>query len=99
MYKYVINGFINSYVIEGEPAEEHFLPGLSYAEISNENQAIEVPSNKELLAMAIKELDGAIDYLYAENSEQQAFRDLCNVVYKLKTLQFNMMQFNMKEGK
>lgn len=67
------DGFINSYVIEGEPAEERFLPGLSYAEISNENQAIEVPSNKELLAMAIKELDGAIDYLYAENSEQQAF--------------------------
>lgn len=67
--------------------------------MSNENQAVEVSSNKELLAMAIKELDRVIDYLYAENSEQQAFRDLCNVVNKLKTLQFNMMQFNMKESK
>ena len=57
------------------------------------------PSELRQLAMAIKELDRVIDYLYAENSEQQAFRDLCNVVAKLKTLQFNMMQFNMKESK
>ena len=47
--------------------------GKYEAEMSNENQAVEVPSNKELLAMAIKELDRVIDYLYAENSEQQAF--------------------------
>ena len=65
----------------------------------NENQAVEVQSNKELLAMAIKELDLVIDYLYAENSEQQVFQDICNVVNKLKTLQFNMMQFNMNGSK
>ena len=92
------DGFIDSYVIKGEPAEERFLPSLSYAEMLQENQAVKAPSNKELLAMAIKELDEVIDYLYAENSEQ-AFRDLCNVVAKLKILQFNMMQFNKKESK
>ena len=93
------DGFIDSYVIKGEPAEERFLPGLSYAEMLQENQAVKAPSDKELLAMAINELDGVIDYLYAENSEQQTFRDLCNVVAKLKILQFNMMQFNKKESK
>jgi hypothetical protein len=72
--------------------EEPVMPKLGYEEMLKLGNDVKIPENKELLDMAIKELDKVIDYLYTETSEQQAFRDLLNVATKLKTLQFNMKE-------
>lgn len=72
--------------------DEPVMPKLSYEEMLKFEEDVKIPENKELLDMAIKELDKVIDYLYTETSEGQAFRDLLNVITKLKTLQFNMKE-------
>lgn len=72
--------------------EEPVMPKLSYEEMLKFGNDVKIPKDKELLDMAIKELDKVIDYLYTETSEGQAFRDLLNVATKLKTLQYNMKE-------
>ena len=72
--------------------EEPVMPKLSYEEMLKFGNDVKIPTDKELLDMAIKELDKVIDYLYTETSEGQAFRDLLNVATKLKTLQYNMKE-------
>lgn len=83
---------IVNYQIELIDNEEPVMPKLSYEEMLKLGDNVKIPENKELLDMAIKELDKVIDYLYTETSEGQAFRDLLNVATKLKTLQFNMKE-------
>jgi hypothetical protein len=83
---------IVSYQIELINNEEPVMPKLGYEEMLKLGDDVKIPENKELLDMAIKELDKVIDYLYTETSEQQAFRDLLNVATKLKTLQYNMKE-------
>lgn len=72
--------------------DEPVMPKLSYEEMLKLGDNVKIPENKELLDIAIKELDKVIDYLYTETSEGQAFQDLLNVITKLKTLQFNMKE-------
>ena len=72
--------------------EEPVMPKLGYEEMLKLGNDVKIPKDKELLDMAIKELDKVIDYLYTETSEGQAFRDLLNVATKLKTLQYNMKE-------
>lgn len=72
--------------------EEPVMPKLGYEEMLKLGNDVKIPTDKELLDMAIKELDKVIDYLYTETSEGQAFRDLLNVATKLKTLQYNMKE-------
>ena len=72
--------------------EEPVMPKLSYEEMLKLDNDVKIPKDKELLDMAIKELDKVIDYLYTETSEGQAFRDLLNIATKLKTLQYNMKE-------
>ena len=83
---------IESYVIELLNTAYPVMPKLSYEEMLKLGNDVKIPEEKELLDMAIKELDQVIDYLYANTYEQQAFRDLLNVATKLKTLQFNMKE-------
>ena len=83
---------IVNYWIELVDNDEPVMPKLSYEEMLKLGEDVKIPEDKELLDMAIKELDKVIDYLYAETSEVQAFRDLLNVATKLKTLQFNMKE-------
>lgn len=78
--------------IELIDTDEPIMPKLSYEEMLKLGDNVKIPENKELLDMAIKELDKVIDYLYTETSEGQAFQDLLNVITKLKTLQFNMKE-------
>lgn len=83
---------IVNYKIELVNNNEPVMPKLSYEEMLKFGEEVKIPEDKELLDMAIKELDKVIDYLYTETSEGQAFRDLLNVATKLKTLQFNMKE-------
>lgn len=83
---------IVNYWIELMDTDEPIMPKLSYEEMLKLGDNVKIPENKELLDMAIKELDKVIDYLYTETSEGQAFKDLLNVSTKLKTLQFNMKE-------
>lgn len=83
---------IVNYKIELVDNNEPVMPKLGYEEMLKLGEDIKIPEDKELLDMAIKELDKVIDYLYTETSEGQAFRDLLNVATKLKTLQFNMKE-------
>lgn len=83
---------IVNYWIELVNNDEPVMPKLSYEEMLKLGEDVKIPKDKELLDMAIKELDKVIDYLYTETSEQQAFWDLLNVITKLKTLQFNMKE-------
>lgn len=83
---------IVNYQIELINNDEPVMPKLSYEEMLKLGEEVKIPEDKELLDMAIKELDKVIDYLYTETSEGQAFRDLLNVATKLKTLQFNMKE-------
>lgn len=83
---------IVTYQIELVDNDEPVMPKLSYEEMLKLGEDVKIPEDKELLDMAIKELDKVIDYLYTETSEGQAFRDLLNVITKLKTLQFNMKE-------
>ena len=78
--------------IELIDTDEPVMPKLSYEEMLKLGDNVKIPENKELLDMAIKELDKIIDYLYTETSERQVFQDLLNVITKLKTLQFNMKE-------
>lgn len=83
---------IVNYWIELVCDDEPVMPKLGYEEMLKLGEEVKIPEDKELLDMAIKELDKVIDYLYTETSESQAFWDLLNVVTKLKTLQFNMKE-------
>lgn len=83
---------IVNYWMELVDNNEPVMPKLSYEEMLKLGEDVKIPEDKELLDMAIKELDKVIDYLYTETSEGQAFRDLLNVATKLKTLQFNMKE-------
>ena len=83
---------IVNYQIELITNEEPVMPKLGYEEMLKLGEDVKILEDKELLDMAIKELDKVIDYLYTETSEGQAFRDLLNVATKLKTLQFNMKE-------
>jgi len=83
---------IVSYQIELINNDEPVMPKLSYEEMLKLGEDVKIPEDRELLDMAIKELDKVIDYLYTETSERQAFWDLLNVITKLKTLQFNMKE-------
>lgn len=87
LYRMIVN-----YQIELVDNNEPVMPKLSYEEMLKFGEDVKIPEDKELLDMAIKELDKVIDYLYTETSEGQAFRDLLNVATKLKTLQFNMKE-------
>ena len=78
--------------IELIDTDDPVMPKLSYEEMLKLGDNVKIPENKELLDMAIKELDKIIDYLYTETSERQVFQDLLNVITKLKTLQFNMKE-------
>lgn len=83
---------IINYCIELVDNDEPVIPKLNYEEMLKLGEDVKTPEDKELLDIAIKELDRVIDYIYAETSEQQVFQDLLNVVTKLKTLQFSMKE-------